>query len=185
MKTRPLAREEIGFLAALFQGSAPIQVVRAIVYLVGSLLIIVASIFALFGINNFFSGIKGRRRSNRVLKTQTIREMDQNEIKEHLVSHYESFGIDGLKELQKLINEPNRIEWVTPSARWTVRGHHQFHDRLTENQIVEIEHRSFGSRPALHALTKVGVLEKGEDDNPIVDATFGEVVDNLLSELEN
>ena len=183
--TRPLAREEISFVTELFQGSARIQVLRAIIYFVGWLLVIIAAILALIGITSFFSKLKARRRRNRIMETRTIRDLDQNEIKNLLVTRYESNGNSGLKELQKLTKESDRIEWVTPPARWTVRGHHQFHDRLTASRIVEIEHRSFGSRPALDALIKVGVLKKGEDDNPIVDETFGEVVDNLLSELEN
>ncbi len=185
VKTRPLAREEVGFLAELFQGSAPTQIVRLIMYMVGLLVGSVTSILALFRINELFTSMKSRRRRTRVLKTRTIREMDQNEISRLLVSRYELRGMDGLKKLRELINEPEKIEWVTPPARWIIRDPHQFHDGVMASHVINTEHRSIGFHSTLEDLVKVGVLQKGEEDEPILDEALSVAVDNLLSELEN
>ncbi len=107
--TRPLARQEVSFVAELFPGSALIQAVRTIIYLPGSLLAIVAVILSITGIADLFSKLNARRRRNRILQTRTIRQMDQDGMRKFLVAHYESSGIIGLKGLQGVIKESGRI----------------------------------------------------------------------------
>ena len=183
--TRPLAREDVGFVTKLFQGSALIQVVRTIVYLIGSLLAIVAAILSLVGITESFTKLNARRRRRRILQTRTIRQIDQDEIRTFLVDHYESSGIAQLKALQELIREPGRIEWVTPRGRWIVRDYQQIADQVTESRFLDVEHRLIHSPFRLDTLTTMGILKRGEGDNAVIDPPFGEAVDSLLAELEN
>ena len=183
--TRPLAREDIGLVSELFQGSALIQVVRTIVYLIGSFLAIVAAILALVGITASFTKLNTRRRRKRILQTRTLRQIDQDEIRNLLVDHYETSGIARLKALQELIREPGRIEWVAPRGRWIVRDYQQIDDWVPESRFLDVEHRLFHSPFRLDTLTTMGILKRGEDDNAVIDPTFGEAVDSLLAELEN
>ena len=182
--TRPLAREEVSFVTELFQGSTFIQVVRAIVYLVGSLLAIIAAVSGLIGITAALGNVKARRRRHRILQTRTIRQIDQDEIKTLLVGLYESSGAAGLKGLQKLIKEPGELEWATRPAKWMVRGQSHIDDWITADRVFEMEHRWIGFRRELDVLTTMSILKRGEDDKPVVDPTFREAIDNLASELE-
>ena len=42
-----------------------------------------------------------------------------------------------------------------------------------------------GALHDLEAMTTIGILKKGEDDSPVIDPRFSEVVDSLVAELEN
>ena len=183
--TRPLAREEVSFGTQLFQGSALIQVLRTIIYLVGFFLAIIVVVVVLVGIADPFSRLNARRRRTRILQTRTIRHMDQDEIKDLLIANYESRGTVGLKGLQELIKEPGRLEWVTPPARWIVRDHDHIRHWTTANRVFDIESGLIGSWSMLHGLMTTGILTRGEDDCAVIDPTFGEAVDNILGELEN
>ena len=54
--TRPLAKQEVGFVSELFQGSALIQVVRILIYFVGSLLTLTLVISIAVGLTEFLRG---------------------------------------------------------------------------------------------------------------------------------
>ena len=166
--TRPLSKQETSFVTELFQGRALIQVVRAFIYFVGSLLVIVALILAMVGIEIFPSKLRALRRRNRILQTRTIRQMDQDEARKFLVGLYESDGPAGLKGLQELTEEPGRIRRASPSDRWISR-----------------EHRWIASFNTLNNLATMGILEEVDDDNAFINPTFREAVDKLVAELED
>ena len=183
--TRPLAREDVGFVTELFQGSALIQVVRTIVYLLGTFLTAVTVILALVGITVYFDNLRAKRRRPRILQTRTISQIDQAKIRNFLVDQYESSGITRLKELQELIKDPSKIEWVKPPARWVVSDYHEDGDLSAEGITPHIEHKQAGLFYTLDALVTMSILKRGESDNAIIDPTFGETVDSLLAELES
>ena len=182
--TRPLAREEVSFVTELFQGSPFVQIVRAMIYLLGSVLASIAAVLGLIAITDAVDRLKAKRRKHRILQSRTILQIDQDEIKEFLVGSYESSGIAGLKGLQELTKEPRKLEWVTPSAKWMVRDLRDIDEWITAGRAFAIEHRLIGFRQELDALTAMGVLTRGEDNRPVVDQMFSDVVDQLLSELE-
>ena len=182
--TRSLAREEVSFVANLFEGSAPVQLTRAIIYLVGWLVAIVAGIFALVGISDFFGRLKARRRRSRILRTRTILEIEQDEVRNLLVARFESRGTAGLKGLQELTKEPGRIDWITPQPRWIARDYQHFRDWSTASRVIDMESMLIGLPDELETLVTMGILKRGEDDNAVIDPTFVQAIDNLLSELE-
>ena len=182
--TRPLARQEVSFVTKLFQGGALVQVVRAIVYLVGTWLATIAIILALIGITESFNKLNARKRRNRIQETRTIRQIDQDEVRDFLVAQYESKGAGGLKRLQELTKEPGRIEWLTPPARWITRDLNLIGDMPTTDRILGLEHRLIGSQNVLHDLTTMGMLKRGDNDDAVIDPRFSEAVDHLLAEFE-
>ena len=181
--TRPLAREEVSFIRELFQGSPFIQVVRAIVYLGGSLLGIVVTVLGLVLVTEVVGNLRAKRRRRRILQSGTIHQIHQDEVRNLLVRRYELNGIAGLRELQGSIGEAGRIEWVAPLAKWIVRGR----DDTKWNKAggaFEFEFMRPSFQQELDTLATTGILERGEDDEPVVDKAFKETVDRLLAELE-
>ena len=183
--TRSLGRQDVSFAKELFQGSIFIQLTRAIIYFVGSLLILLGIVFALIGIGEGFNKLKSRRRRRRIRQTQTIRHIDEDDIKDFLISHYASSGDAWLKRLQRVLEEPERVKWVAPSGHWSLRDLHTHGKALTADRVALREVRVFGAFHDLEAMTKIGILKKGEDDSPVIDPRFSEVVDSLVAELGN
>ena len=181
---RPLVQKEASFVTQLFKGGALLQVVRAIVYFVGFLVAIVAVVLAMIGIGSVVSNLNARRRRNRISQTRTIRQMDQQDmVRQFLVDHYESSGDRGLKGLQQVIKDPERMMWLSLSDRWILRYHDPVDDWPAARMVVDFELSRLIER-ALDDLMTMGILKTGEGDNAVIDPTFSEAVDSLLSELE-
>lgn len=122
--TRPLARQEIGFTKELFRGSDLVQISRAILYFVGSLLTIGAWILLVIVIEEARIWWEKHRNRNRIIKTRTFSQMDQNDSNDLLVSHYTAGGTVWLKELREVIREPQKLKWITPDGHWgSLEGH--------------------------------------------------------------
>ena len=182
--TRSIAREDVGFITELFQGSAVVQVVRMIVYWFGTWLVLLVAILVLLGATTPFSRARSRRRRTRVLQTRTIGELNNDNMRDLLVDHYESSGVVGLKELRELIREPERIKWAVPRGRWSVSDAEQLDDWSTANRLRDVERRVPSFSAALEALTTARILRRGDDDKAVIDPEFVEAVDSLLAELE-
>ena len=182
--TRPLSRQEVSFATELFQGSVLVQAVRTIIYVFGSLIALVVIIFLLFGTSEAISTISSRKRKKRIFQTQTINEMEQGEIQDLLVSHYEANGIEGLKGLQKLLKEPTRLQWITPQGWWTIQDFHQIGDWAATGRDLDIELMPFRPQFTVFDMVKAGVLKRGEDNKPVIDQAFGKAVDSLVLELD-
>ena len=182
--TRPLSREDVSFATELFRGSALVHAVRVIIYLVGSLIAIIITILALVGITEVFSKLNARKRRSRILQTRTIHQVNQDEIRDLLVSHYESSGITGLKDLQEVLREPTRLNWVSPRGWWAVSGHHQIGNWARSRPGHGIALMELHSQSTLDSLMKVGVLKRDEHDNPLIDQEFSKTVDNLVAALD-
>ena len=183
--TRPLGKEDVGFVAELFKGSALIQVARIIIYLLGCFLLITAVILLLINITDFFGGLNANKRRNRILRTQAIRQIDQEEARDLLVIRYETNGLDALKRLQEMINNPREIEWVTPPAKWKLSSEYHVDRWPTISRFADLEHGFITTLPTLDVLSKVGILERGQDNNAVLDSSFGETIDKLLTELDD
>ena len=183
--TRSLGRQDVSFGKELFQGSIFIQLTRAIIYFVGSLWILLGIVFALIGIGEGFNKLKSRRRRRRIRQTQTIRQIDEDGIKDFLISQYELRGDAWLQHLQGILEEPERVEWVASSGHWSFRDLHPHDLELTTDRIALREVMVFGGFHDLEAMTTIGILRRGEDDSPVIDPRFGELVDGLVAELGN
>lgn len=182
--TRPLAQREVSFVSEIFYGSVRIQGVRTIVYFVGFIIVLVAIIFAIVTISNFFEKLGASRRRNQVSQTQTFRQLDQDETSKLLVALYESNGIDGLKVLHDVIGQPGSIRWTSPPARWDIQGHHMIGDLIHVRRVLDLDLRSKGSPSALTSMADTGILSRGEDGGAVIDKGFCESVDKLLAELD-
>ena len=172
--TRSLSRQEASFAAELFQGNALVQVVRILTYIAGSLAAILTIAMLLLAIIVSFDKLNSRNRKKRILEARAIRQLDQDEIRNLLVSHYEASGIAGLRKLQELVREPTRLRWVTPTGRWIVRDRHQFGNRETLRR----------SHASLTNLAKVRMLNKDKNNKAVIDPLFAEAIDNVVAELE-
>ncbi len=183
--TRPLAKVETSLFTELFQGSALIQVLRVMIYFAGPLLVIVALIFAMAAIGSFSGKLRARRRRNRILQTRTMRQEGQDDIRNILVTLYESDGTAGLKGLQELIQTPGIVDGITPSDRRIVHDHYHISDRATAKSVFDHEFLSIGSLRAFSALMDTNRLKMGEDYDTVINQRFCEMVNRLLEELRS
>ena len=182
--TQPLAKREVSFIAQVFQGNALVQVVRAILYLIGSLAAIVAVVLALVGVTEFLRKRTIRRRGDRISETLTIQRMDQDHIKKILVELYASDGINGLKGLRRLSQERGASELPTPQCEILLRGQYQAVGSTPTDRDIESIIRSVDSYHAMEAWSKVWGLMVGADDATVIRQKVEETVDELLVELE-
>ena len=90
-----------------------------------------------------------------------------------------------LQHLQGILEEPERVEWVASSGHWSFRDLHPHDLELTTDRIALREVMVFGAFHDLEAMTTIGILRRGEDDSPVIDPRFGELVDGLVAELGN
>lgn len=180
--TRPLAREEVSFAKELFQGSAVVQIVRTLIYIIGSALVFVLAVLTLIGISEVTGKVASRRRNNRILRSRSLQQIDNDEVRNFLVDYYRNRGTDGLKALRKLTKEPEEIKWVTPQPRWSVR-HHMYVDRLELERELVMARRMVGPHLALTALTRTNFLNRDEEGNAVIDPALTDAVDALLDEL--
>ena len=181
--TRPIARQETSFAKELFQGSTFIQVSRAVIYFIGSLLLIVLVALVLLGINDKLDDLKRHRRKNRILQSRTLRQSDHDDVKDFLISHYESGGTDWLRVLQEVTRKPEKLKWITPPGQWVFRDPHA-HDLATPNRVLALEFM-FSHSHALDAMAESGLLKKGKEGDAMIDPELGATVDRLVAELED
>ena len=182
--TRSLGRQEGSFAKELFQGGTLVQLMRAIIYFVGSLVVLVGIVLVVIGIVEGFNKVNGRKRKRRIMQSRTIRQIDQDRIKEFLISHYESGGDAWLEQLQRVIGEPEGVKWVASPGRWVLHGRHTPDNLPTAGEMASMEFMMFGFLHDLDAMTRLGILKKGKDDKAVIDPEFGVMVNNLVAELE-
>ena len=180
---RSLGRQEVSFAKELLQGSLLIQLTRVIIYFVGSIVVLVGIVFALIGIGEGVNKVTRRRRRRRVRQAQTIRQIEQEDIKDFLISRYAANGDAWLERLQRVLKEPERVKWVESSGHWSLRGLHTPDKVFTADLLAHREFVMFGALHDLEAMTSIGLLTRGEGDSPVIDPRFGEVLDSLLAEL--
>ena len=169
---RTLIDEEIGIIQELFPGSFLIQYARMFIYFLGFSLFFVATTYIMIQVRTFSDGRNVRRRKERILRTLAIRNSASDDMQDFLVAHYAYRGENGLKHLRELIRDADKIVWEKPPSKWFISGHNG-NDGNAE-------------RPnELDSLSKLKVLTRGEADNAIIDPEFIELVDGLLSELDD
>ena len=187
---RPLPRQDVGFIAQLLQGSAVVHFVRTIAYYLSSIAISVGVILAIIEIQESLDRRKTNSRRRRVSQTKVINRIEEENVKQFLISQYESRGIDGLRELQKLINAPEAFEWESPAPRWVAHGRRSSYRpteedmSVHENLPVYVAPRRFFLLHGPELLNDLGVLSKGDDGVAVVAPTFREAIKGLLAELD-
>ena len=187
---RPLAEENVDFLTELFPGSLGVQLIRTIIYIVGTSIVIAAGISFMIGLDEFSSKKDAQRRRRRIVQTRTIRQMPSSGVRDLLIREYEMGGTVSLKRLQELIIEPETIEWVTPPGRWVAAGHRRdyfYHDieTIAAGRVFDIPIGMIGTSHTLRVLAEAEVLESGNDGEAVIDSEFVDNVNVLLSELED
>ena len=160
--TRSLTREEVNFINQVLNGSIPVHIVRSLIYQAAFIAIFFVFVLGLslcFGDRDVISS----DRKIRILKTQSIAGINEEHVRNYVITRYESSGIDGLRNLQiiiKTLDVPSR-------------------------QVSDAEMLSLGYSNALNDLTNLGVLKKSEGEIVIVSPAFGDILDNLIAELED
>ena len=182
VKSRSLIREDVGFFAQLFPGSSVIHLVRTVIYLFGSVITILAILFVSAGSIELANNLKARMRRKKALRTRTIQTVGQSPATEYLVARFQAGGMVSLEELQALIEDPQEIRLIAPSSSWVSAVEHPADVRFT-GQSSSLEHFSMHPGAMLRHLSAIGVLTQGEDDIPLIDSSFSELVDRLIQEL--
>lgn len=179
---KPLERGEANLFARLFPGSPLTQVIRAIIYFIGSLIAIIVALLAIFLITESFKKLRGWKRRKRVLRTRTIRQMHQPELRNFLVTFYELGGDSGQRQLQEIVRNPQGAvsEWLP--EEWDVDDQHQ-DEWISAMPFVDMHVGSNMNPFLLHTLFTKGFVEREEGGNIVVDQALVEAVGKLSDEL--
>ena len=180
----PIPGQEVGFVGQAFGGSFPILAVRSGVYFVGSIIILFAIVFGLVGAENMRDSVKQRRRRKRVLQTEAIKQIDRVSVRDGLIDLYGSTGLSELRRLSNIIAEPSVIRWMNHSSEWLISYRDSGSDEETASMMDEIGDQSTFYR-ARDALLAMGVIDRGENNEAIIDPDFTSAVKDLVAELEN
>ncbi len=182
---RPLATQEVSIFAQSFSGSVFVQIWRALIYFIISLLALILAIICLATVSELARRLSAARRKRRVSRTRTIRQIDQDDVRDFLIAQYESNGIAGIKRLRDLIREPSKIHWAIPQSQWIVPDYHLSDEGIVQTGRLDMILEFRGPKRILSDLSTLGVLQLGDSNNAVIDAKFVEVVESLLKELEN
>ena len=180
----PLPGQEVGFVGQAFGGRFRILAVRSGVYFVGSVIILFAIIFGLVGAAIAIDSVKERRRRKRASQTQAIKGIDRVSVRDGLIDLYMSTGLSGLRRLSALMAEPSAIRWMESSSEWLILYRDSGSDEETASMMDKIgDHSTFYK--AREALLAMGVLDRGENNEAIIDPDFTSAVKALMAELED
>ena len=183
--TRPLVVHEESFIGQLFEGSFVIQLVRIGIYIIGAVLAMVMFVLMVIAISGLLDRWKRRNRRKLVMQSRTIRRLDNADIKEYLISVYETQGITWLEQLQRVMREPEKLKWVDPPGRWIFENPSMFDGLYSLREAFEMGWSPTGSIGFLDDIEMVSILKKGDDNTARIDPQFITAVDNLLTELAN
>lgn len=185
VSTRPSESQEDSFVSRVFEGSGLIQVVRLTVYFMGSMLALVVAILGGVLTTETINRLKAWTRRRRISQSSTIRRIEQREIRDFLVSRYELNGTTGLRQLQELVKNPQRMEEEIPRYWDGPDDLQQIANQDAEIESFIVRHSLIDSRFLPLALMRSGLATKGQDGKVVIDPKLGQEVDNLLRELEN
>ena len=171
--TRPLTRQEVSIFKEIFRGSIPVHTLRFLIYQAGFLAIFGIAVIGL-SLCHGDRDVANEERKTRILDTQTIHKIDEEGIRNFLISHYESKGISGLKHMQMLIKNSEGLEAIMQEEQLDPSA-----TRAFDMKILSLVYSN-----TLNDLAKIGVTKKGQDSKIIVSPMFSEALDDLVSELE-
>ena len=117
VESRPLTMQEEGLVTQIFRGSLLVQVSRAFVYLVGWIGALVLSIGVLEGVTRLLKWQRAGGRRRQLLKSNTIRQIERDLLRTWIVEFFGTRGVAGLKILQAVIKQPERIDFAVPPDR--------------------------------------------------------------------
>ena len=180
----PLPGQEVGFVGQAFGGRFRILAVRSGVYFVGSVIILFAIVFGLVGAAIAIDSVKERRRRKRASQTQAIKGIDRVSVRDGLLDLYMSTGLSGLRRLSAIMAEPSAIRWMESSSEWLILYRDSGSDEETASMMDKIGDHSTFYR-AREALLAMGVLDRGENNEAIIDPDFTSAVKALVAELED
>lgn len=180
---RPATRQELSFLRQLFQGSALVHLGRIALYGVGWVVALGILIFALVSISDLLDRRKARKRRMRILRTQSIQTSGQSHWNDFLVSWYEIHGYWGLTTLRKMVSNPDRFHWSERREQWFFISRFDNEDAPVESPLEHLDSRMLFPY-AEERLKDVGILERGENDDAIIDPSFHGLLRDLMEELK-
>ena len=181
----PLPGQEVGFVGQALGGGLRVVTVRSAVYLVGSIIILFASVFALLGVAWLVDNAKKVRRRKRVLQTDAIKEIEMVRVKDGLVEIFASQGIVGLRLVYELIQHPEWFVWSSSLNRWVDIPRRSDTD-FPNSVYRDLEDQNYLSFTRILAgFWAIDVLQRGNDDHPLIDRAFVDAVKDLLQELED
>ena len=183
VESRPLTMQEERLFAQIFRGSPLVQVSRALIYLVGWIGALALSIVVWDGVGSLLKWQRAGGRRRKLLKSNSIRQMENDLLKTWIVEFFGTRGVAGLGILQAVIKQPERIDFAVPPERGVDVDILDLVD--FRNELLDFRFYSRGFRIALRELEEMEVLHKGQDDIAHFDPTFSSVVDTLLAELKN
>ena len=117
-------------------------------------------------------------------QTEAIKQIDRVSVRDGLIGLYGSTGLSGLRRLSDIIADPSVIRWMNHSSEWLISYRDSGSDEETASMMDEIGDQSTFYR-ARDALLAMGVIDRGENNEAIIDPDFTSAVKDLVAELEN
>ena len=180
----PQPNREVGLIGQALGGGVGVLYLRSGVYFVGSVVTFIGALFALFGVLDLVDWFRAWRRKKRVSQTNGIRRIDSVSVRDHLIDLYSSTGLTGLRKLCDIVAEPDAIRWMEHSSEWLISDQTRTTDDESLARTFDAENwRSFQSARA--ALLAMGLLEKGENGEAMIDPNIIRELQNIVRELED
>lgn len=181
--TRPLAREEVGFLTEVLQGSPSVQFVRALVYPTGIFFFFFAMMLALALFAAVLKMLNAGRRKGRIWRTTTIRKMERVDIRDWLVGQYEKEGLEGLKRLQNVVADSSSLVFLKVTEK-TDDGEFELSSMwVGGSEFTDNEFTMADLHKQLDELESMSVLKKSEDNTPVFTTWFTANLEKLCADL--
>ena len=180
----PSPGQGAGFIVQALGGDPMAVVFRSAVYVIGSVMVVFASVLILIGITMAVSDLKERRRRKRASRTQAVKAIDRVRVRDGLVELYGSTGLPGLRRLADIVAEPSGIRWMPNSGEWLIVDRQRERDQDILPLAFDIgDWQVFSS--ARETLLAMGTLYKGEGNEAVIDPAVNSAVEALVAELEN
>ena len=180
----PVPGTEVGFLGKTFGGSVSVLALRSGSYFVGSVIVLITIALGLVAGTVMVDDMKERRRKKRAAQSVAIRGIDSVSIRDSLIELYGSAGNAGLRRLSYIMKDLSGVRWMNHSEEWLILDRHHGPDDDSESLSSGIGDRMVFSK-ARDALLAMRALERGENNEPVIDVNLIDAVETLAAELED
>lgn len=181
--TRPVIIEERGLLGIGFQGSVLVQIVRLLSYGFGFLLTIAFVAVSMVGIIELRSWQRRRQRRQRSTRTHTLSRLSDSRIRTSMTAIYEQYDVAGLKRVQYVIENLDKLQWNESNEMWGFDDIGLFNVFPDETSELESLWGPMNLFAIIKLMSSNGLLKKDNNGHAFVDPIISNMIDDLVDEL--
>ena len=166
-----IKREKLPFLSYVFYGDFFINIIRAIVYFFGTVILII--LIALVGSKwNDSKSIHVKKEREREIEKVFGKEAYKEDRKEFLSKYYINYGIQLILELNKFLNNPKRVFYKIEK--------YDFEKKYEEDENYDDDIFGWKIDDAMEALIENKWVKRGPTGDLIIDRDFGKVLTEYI-----